>query len=379
MDSAAYSDTVASIFDAVLDERRTPAALKAAAEYVGASGATFLLVNKLTRQVSTMAWWGSFTGSRADYLAHYGDIDPFRMIQESTAGESFARLSECLPQSVLRQDEWYNDFLLKGGVRDILGGKLHESRSHTVIVGFRRAVGDAHPLPRNGAALQLLMGPMRNAARLHTGLIGIGYSSPITRGTLGHVATGIVFTHGDGRIVETNHAGERILRIGDGLTMRNGHIGARRGFETTKLTYLIARAVAPQEGGGPSAGCLLVARGDGQPPYVVRVAPVSAGLAGYDSPMAMLLVSSTDENRVSERELAELYGLSPAESRIAVALARGKRMTDLTGELGVQITTLRTQLSSILKKCEVERQSDLIRLIGSIPVVRSAQSETDPL
>src|SRR5580704_6216063 len=205
---ATYSGTVASIFDAVLDERRTPAALRAVAEYVGASGATFLLVNKLTQQVSTMAWWGSFTGSRADYLAHYSNIDPFRMIQEKEAVGSFVRLSERLPQSVLSRDEWYNDFLLKGGVCDILGGKLHESRSHVVIVGLRRAVGDVHPLPRDMEALRSLIAPMRNAARLHAELIGIGYHSPITRGTLDHVAAGVLFAHGNGWIVETNDAAE---------------------------------------------------------------------------------------------------------------------------------------------------------------------------
>jgi hypothetical protein len=41
----------------------------------------------------------------------------------------------------------------------------------------------------------------------------------------------------------------------------------------------------------------------------------------------------------------------------------------------VQITTLRTQLSSVLKKCGVERQSDLVRLISNIPVVRLLSSE----
>jgi DNA-binding CsgD family transcriptional regulator len=373
----AYGDTVTTIFAAVLDERRTPAALKAVAEHVGASGAVYLLVNKLTRQVSTIAWWGEFTGRRADYLAHYSHIDPFRVIQENAPCGSFARLSECLPQRVLRDDEWYNDFLLRGGVCDLFGGKLHESRSHIVIIGFRRAIGDVHPVPRDMEALQTLMAPLCNAAHLHTGLISIGYRSPITRSTLDDVMTGVVFTHGDGRIVETNHVGEHLLRAGDGLTMRNGHIGARRSFETTKLTYLIAKAAASN--GGPSAGCLLIARADGKSPYVVRVAPVSAGWAGYDVPMAMILVSTADDNRVAERELAELFGLSPAESRIAAALARGKRMTELPGELGVKITTLRTQLRSILRKCGVERQSDLVRLIGSIPVVRSSRRwETAP-
>jgi hypothetical protein len=38
---------------------------------------------------------------------------------------------------------------------------------------------------------------------------------------------------------------------------------------------------------------------------------------------------------------------------------------------------LRTQLSSVLKKCGVERQSDLVRLISNIPVVRLLPSEEE--
>jgi DNA-binding CsgD family transcriptional regulator len=101
------------------------------------------------------------------------------------------------------------------------------------------------------------------------------------------------------------------------------------------------------------------------------------GLGGYDLPMAMVLVSAPEEKRVSASELSELYGLSPAECRLAMAVAYGKRLNDLAGEFGVQITTLRTQLSSILKKWEVERQSDLVRLISNIPVVRLTPSETE--
>jgi DNA-binding CsgD family transcriptional regulator len=100
-------------------------------------------------------------------------------------------------------------------------------------------------------------------------------------------------------------------------------------------------------------------------------------LAGFDLPLAMVLVSTPDENHVSEAELSELYGLSPAESRLAIAIAFGKRLNELPSEFGVQITTLRTQLSSILKKCEVERQSDLVRLISNIPVVQLRANEEE--
>jgi DNA-binding CsgD family transcriptional regulator len=207
---------------------------------------------------------------------------------------------------------------------------------------------------------------LRNAARLHVGLIDAGYRSAIGRASIGQLAAGAIFTDGDGRIIETNRAGEQILLAGVGLTMRNGRISARRSFETAKLARLIANAAAAG-GDVPSAGCMLIARDDGRPPYVVRVAPASGGPTGDDLPMAILVISTPDERRVSQGELAELYGLSPAESRLALALAYGKRLTELAGEFGVRVTTLRSQLSSILTKCGVERQSDLVRLISTIP------------
>jgi DNA-binding CsgD family transcriptional regulator len=220
------------------------------------------------------------------------------------------------------------------------------------------------------------MPSLRNAASLHLGLIEAGYRSTIMRGTLDLLTTGAIFTHGDGQVVEVNRAAERVLRLGDGLTIRDGKICARRNFETTKLDHLIENAAAGTSD-GPSAGCMLIARDTGRSPYVVRVAPVSAGLTRFDLPMVMILVSNSDKKPVSETELTQLYGLSPAESRVALALTQGKRMTELAREFDVQITTLRTQLSSILKKCEVERQSDLVRLIASIPLVEPLQSETE--
>jgi DNA-binding NarL/FixJ family response regulator len=368
MPLAAFSRTVADIFAAAVDDRQTPRALEAVAKFAGVSGVGCVMRNKFTGQISSAAWWGSLTGRPADYMSHYGKIDPSRAIWDdaATCGR-LLRVSECLPQSLLSNDEWYNDWLLKGGIRDILGTTLYESSSRKMSIGLYRAIGDVGPFPRAEAQLQVLLPSLRDAARLNVGLIDAGYRSALGRGSIDLLATGAIFTDRDGRIIDANRAGEQILIAGDGLTMRNGQvISARRSFETAKLARLIANAAAA-EGSVPSAGSMLITRDHGRPPYVVRVAPASDGLNSDDLPMAMLVISAPDERRVSQEELAELYDLSPAESRIAIALAQGKRLTAVAAELGVQTTTLRSQMSSILRKCGVERQSDLVRLISTIP------------
>src|SRR3984893_15528407 len=62
-------------------------------------------------------------------------------------------------------------------------------------------------------------------------------------------------------------------------------------------------------------------------------------------------------------------------SRLAVALLAGKRLGEVSRDFGVQITTLRTQLSSILRKTGVTRQVDLIRLLSNVPVIPEGAPE----
>jgi DNA-binding CsgD family transcriptional regulator len=89
----------------------------------------------------------------------------------------------------------------------------------------------------------------------------------------------------------------------------------------------------------------------------------------------MLLVADPDARSPSERDLAEFFGLSPAESRLTAALLAGKRLREVATDSGVQITTLRTQLISVLRKVGVSRQAELIRVLANIPVVPASLSD----
>jgi hypothetical protein len=53
----------------------------------------------------------------------------------------WTKLSECLPEAFLRKSEWYNDFVLACGVRDILGTRLLDTPSHSVIFGLHQQIG----------------------------------------------------------------------------------------------------------------------------------------------------------------------------------------------------------------------------------------------
>ena len=60
------------------------------------------------------------------------------------------------------------------------------------------------------------------------------------------------------------------------------------------------------------------------------------------------------------------YRLSPAEAELLQALMRGQTPQDFADARGVRISTVRTQLSSLLFKTRTQRQQDLVALVARL-------------
>ncbi len=61
-----------------------------------------------------------------------------------------------------------------------------------------------------------------------------------------------------------------------------------------------------------------------------------------------------------------IYGLSPAEAKIAQGISRGDSLEEVAARAGVRITTARTQLASIFEKTNTRRQAKLVALLSRL-------------
>jgi DNA-binding CsgD family transcriptional regulator/PAS domain-containing protein len=375
MASDASRCTISSIYDAALAPDLWPAALQSVMDDAGAVGAGYSIFNKRRKRVEWLSQSGPLVGREGDYFSYYNELDRYRPILETLPATRWLQISECLPKAVLCRDEWYNDYLLKAGIDDALSVRLFEGPSHIVVFGVSHAIDRAPFTAANIAALQELSEPLARAARLHAELGGVGLGPSIPFTALDQLAPAVIVTDGDGRVIEMNRTAERVLQRGDGLTIRNGKLGALHVFDSARVEALIAAASAEQKTGG-AIGRMRIRRHDGHPSYMLTVAPLGADLSFYGRPLAMIILVDPNQQSPSERDLAEFFELSPAESRLAVALLAGKKLREIALDWGVQITTLRTQLSSILRKTGVTRQVDLIRLLSIIPGISAGTPET---
>jgi DNA-binding CsgD family transcriptional regulator len=181
---------------------------------------------------------------------------------------------------------------------------------------------------------------------------------------LDRLCSGVIVSDDGGRVVEMNRGAQAMVRLEDGLVIRNGQLRARRAFETAKMAKLISAAAAVGKTDA-ATGHMLIGRGDGRLAYVLTVAPLHSDLAIGDRPLAMIVIVDPERHSPSDSELVNLFGFSPAEARLATALMTGKTLTEIAAKFGLRVPTLRTQLRSILKKVGAKRQSDLIRIVSS--------------
>src|ERR1700730_13546223 len=129
------SSLVARLHDAAVTPEAWPDALTALTDAAGVAGAA--LINKSTGKVDEAHFCGLSAGFKSDYVRHYAALDPSSPLLDG----SWKKLSECLPDRLLRSSEWYNDFILTCGVRDILGARLVDTSGHCVIFGIHQQIG----------------------------------------------------------------------------------------------------------------------------------------------------------------------------------------------------------------------------------------------
>jgi hypothetical protein len=106
---------------------------------MGVAGAACIISNKITGQVDWVCFSGLSAEFESSYLDHFAPLDPYTPLLNVDCG--WTKLSETLPDAILRRSEWYNDFVLSCGVRDILGARIVETPSYFATIGLHQQLG----------------------------------------------------------------------------------------------------------------------------------------------------------------------------------------------------------------------------------------------
>lgn len=114
----------------------------------------------------------------------------------------------------------------------------------------------------------------------------------------------------------------------------------------------------------------IVVRRKEKPPLLIRTLPIDGAARNvFLGARALLILTNLTPPQAPEPgALAQAFGLTQAEARVASMLVEGRSVNSIAEKLGVAPNTVRMQLKAVFAKTDTRRQGELIALLTRLSV-----------
>ena len=277
---------------------------------------------------------------------------------------------EMVAKDELLRSQMYNEFLAPRGLHEGLRLAIWAGEGWIQDISLLRPWSAGPFEGMELAAARAVLPHLQRAAAVQRRLGAAAAQAVAGEVALDALPHGVFAVDAEGGVIWHNAAAAALLE--DGLRIqrgagRRGTLAAVSGQESRRLGEAVLRA-ARGGAGERSSGSLRVTRPSGRPALTVLTMPV-AGARDWRwlvAPAALVVVN--DAGRAAPAaDLARLFGLTAAESELAVELLSGRSLAEAAAARGRSINTVRSQLARLMAKTDTNRQADLLRVLLSAP------------
>lgn len=311
--------------------------------------------------------------SNADYEAHYFATDPCVAGAKRMGVGRTVLTQEIISIPELLETELYNDYSKRIGVYYLVGAMLPVGDNAIGGIGIHRPYGADEFDAQDKTMLGLLVPHLTRALQLHARINGLERDRRIGFEALEAMTVGVMVVTATGYLLFANRVADALLRTGDGITVSHGMLRATHPGPNSALWVAIRDASWVGRGQSVRAGGILPMPRTGAAPLTLLVSPAPFDALGMTalSPAAIIFVNNPDDRITpTEAALATQFRLTPAEARLTTALLDGEHIEDYAVRTGLSPHTVKTQLKAVFAKTGCGRQSDLMRVVLTNPVLR---------
>ena len=246
---------------------------------------------------------------------------------------------------------------------------LEEKLTSGITVHRTRQQGDYHQ--SHIERFEFLLPHLERAVSIGYRLGTFGAAQQLSSQLLDANPLAIVVLDEGGYVVFANLAARAISSAQEGFVLSSGGISLHHQIDNDKLQGLIGRALGIAKGqAAQPAGVMQALRRSGKRSYSILVSPLchTALILTRIRPAVCVVIADPELSpAISHDVLRDLYGLTPAEVRLAVKLGSGISLQSTAEELAISYKTARTQLAEIFRKTSTSRQGELVKTLLSIP------------
>jgi len=371
---AADAALVDLIYEAAVEPGLWQAVLDGLSTRLGAGGASLMWQDQITK-VGDGIQSGLDPAMGRLFFSYYAARNPLNLPASAVRRElakpqqrpAIIRDIDRMPKEAFVRTEFYNDFFRPFDIHSSLTLNLAlEGRELGTVELFRperRGPFEDADL----AACASLHAHLIRAFRLGRKLAAARALGESMAEVFDRSPYGLFLLDAAARVRNLNEAAERLLVGRDGLVVLGGRLTAGGRRDNDRLQSLIVSA-GGRIGEQKTGGSMALQAAHRSRPLSVIVAPTRSDRFSMFVSGPCVLVCVTDPEAgisVPEQRLRELYGLSAAETRVALGLLEGLDLRQTAGRLGVSFNTVRSHLIRIFAKTRTTGQVDLTRLMMS--------------
>ena len=210
-----------------------------------------------------------------------------------------------------------------------------------------------------------LLPHIRQFVRVREELAGARALNGLLAGVVDNTMVGVIQVDRRGKIAQANSVARVVLRYRDSLLEQDGCLRARLPADDARLRGLLSQALPPSVASG-TGGSMVIRRPCERPRLTLQVIPVAAHdivLGNRHTGSMVLIVSPAAQPGLDPEHVSGVLGLTPAESRVAVALTEGATAREIAAATSRQESTVRELLKRVHVKLGISRRADLVRTV----------------
>jgi DNA-binding CsgD family transcriptional regulator len=265
----------------------------------------------------------------------------------------------CSTEELVRT-EFYNEFLLPNKWLHCGAAVIERSGPMMGVMTLLRS-------PKSGTfqdpelrKLAALAPHLRRALFLHRRMVDLHLENALDQWSLDQVLFGVIFLQSDGKVISANKFATGLCSTGV-FSLSAGILRVPDPKEDRLFQSLIRSARQPQLGERP--GGMMKIRRPSSVPLIVSIVPVQHPAVSLRRAIAVFISDPARQAPATSKALQEIYGLTPAEQKLALLIAEGVGAPQAAEQLCLSRDTVKTQLASIFSKTGVNRQAQLVRLM----------------
>jgi DNA-binding CsgD family transcriptional regulator/PAS domain-containing protein len=384
LDSSTFSDLLGPLYEGLAFPDRWPDFLTDVARTLECTSAGVVFIDHKSWRPQVAFSVGFPPDSIQEFDAYYGALNPIvKPVLEAAYQEGFwlGLARSLVSDQDYKKSEYYNDWGRKYGVFHAVNGTVTDSLRRAVSLTVTRAEQRG---PLGSGAVELvgrLLPHLKRAFQLRERMENLRAAVIGAREALDKLETAVIALSGDGRVLTMTRRAEALLERNDGLRLVQGRLAAANPSQAEQLDEMVRSAALTGAGRRTaSGGAMRLHRGPKLQPLTVTVMPFhSSHVMTELHPCALVFISDPAERPASRASLlSTLYRLTPAECRLADLLVEELDLRAVSERMRITRESARFMLKSIFRKTETHRQSQLIRILMSLPGQGCVPSTAEP-